>query len=138
MRWDLRTLRMKGTQGLEIGPSVEKAALQEHTDSSQRPCQMTPSCLTPQSTGSNTAGHPRSHLHLRAHTHMESHVNIRENKSLKLKDGLVVQSSCCSCRRCRFNSQNPHGSLTTLCSSTSRDPVPPFEFHWHQECTWCT
>lgn len=33
---------MKGTQGLEIGLSVEKAALLEHTDSSQRPCQMTP------------------------------------------------------------------------------------------------
>lgn len=75
-------LKNEGSQGLEIGLSVEKAALWERTDSSQRPCQMTHNCLTPVSPrGASPAAHPHSHLHFRAHTHMESHAHMQESES---------------------------------------------------------
>lgn len=130
---------MKGIQGLEIISEVERVALLEPTDSF--PAFMPNDSQLPETLGPQGADSPELpclHLHLCAHTHMESHINIRENKIIKLKDSLIVKSTCCFCRECRFNSQSPHGGFTTICNSISRNPVPSSEFHWHQECSWCT
>lgn len=54
--------------------------------------------------------------------------NVERHRPFSYKE---IKPTCHSCRGLGFSSYHPHVSLTTVCNSSSGDPMPSFGFQGH-------